>query len=167
MQSFPPTYIIRHRKENLKKCSLAGLEGLSSFRFLPYPLLNNLPDLSNYLLLAIDGQPLERADAAKGLLLLDATWRYADKMRGFVDAHYSLETRSIPPEYRTAYPRKQTACTDPERGLASVEALYIAYKILGRETEGLLDHYYWKKEFLSQIANRVSNPIDFNSLKNL
>ena len=54
-------------------------------------------------------------------------------------------------------PRKQTECTDPERGLASVEALFIAYHILGYETEGLLDHYYWKKEFLRLNSQRLQH----------
>ena len=38
--------------------------------------------------------------------------------------------------------------TDPENGLASVEALFLAYQMLGRPTEGLLDHYRWAEEFL-------------------
>jgi len=38
--------------------------------------------------------------------------------------------------------------TDPTNGLASIEALYVAYHILGRPTEGLLDHYRWANEFL-------------------
>jgi pre-rRNA-processing protein TSR3 len=38
--------------------------------------------------------------------------------------------------------------TDPGNGLASVEALYLAYHLLGRPTEGLLDHYHWAVEFL-------------------
>ena len=158
MQSFPLTYVIRHRKENLKKCSLSGLETQPSLRFLTYPLeVGSLPDLTNYLLLAIDGPPLAPADAARGLLLLDATWRYAEKMRTCVEAHCPMETRSIPSHYRTAYPRKQTECADPEKGLASVEALYIAYKILGRDVNGLLDQYYWKEAFLKKANNKDIN----------
>jgi pre-rRNA-processing protein TSR3 len=38
--------------------------------------------------------------------------------------------------------------TDPDNGLASVEALYLAHHILGRPVEGLLDHYHWAAEFL-------------------
>jgi ribosome biogenesis protein Tsr3 len=40
------------------------------------------------------------------------------------------------------------AATDPDNGLASVEALYLAYHILGRPTDGLLDQYHWGEEFL-------------------
>jgi hypothetical protein len=38
--------------------------------------------------------------------------------------------------------------TDPDNGLASIEALYLAYHILGRPTAGLLDHYHWADAFL-------------------
>jgi ribosome biogenesis protein Tsr3 len=33
-----------------------------------------------------------------------------------------------------------------------VEALFLAHLILRRETEGLLDHYYWKQDFLEANA---------------
>ena len=50
--------------------------------------------------------------------------------------------------YRTAYPRVSKQGTDPGNGLATVEALYIAYRVFGRETAGLLAHYRWAGEFL-------------------
>ena len=60
--------------------------------------------------------------------------------------------RDVPPRslhgYRTAYPRRSKRNTDPDEGLASVEALFLAYHILGRPTHGLLDHYRWAEEFL-------------------
>lgn len=150
MQKYPPTVILRHQRENLKKCSLRGLEKRSDCRFVTYPQ-GVLSDVQGYLLLAIDGPPLQPADCDRGLLLLDATWRYAAVMRRFVDRQVTLECRSIPAGYYTAYPRKQTDCPDPDAGLASIEALYIAYHILGRSTEGLLDNYYWKTPFLEMM----------------
>ena len=59
-----------------------------------------------------------------------------------------VSVSSLPLGYKTAYPRRQ----DEERGLASIEALYIAYRVLGWETEGLLDHYHWRDEFLKQFS---------------
>ena len=59
---------------------------------------------------------------------------------------------AVPPRslrgWQTAYPRTSRLGTDPNNGLASVEALYVAYHLLGRPTEGLLDHYRWAEEFL-------------------
>lgn len=147
MQTFPPTVILRHRKENLKKCSLRGLESREDFTFYTYPN-TELPILSGYITLSLDAPPLTAEDNANGLLILDGTWRYADKMFKYVETTQHLEKRSIPPEWRTVYPRKQDDCPSPERGLASVEAIYAAYTILGRDTSGLLDTYFWKDQFL-------------------
>jgi len=92
---------------------------------------------------------LSLADASYNLLLVDATWRYADVMLKKLPEN--LPTRSLPPHFVTAYPRRQ----EVEGGLASVEALYLAHQILGRETEGLLDNYHWRHEFLLQ--NRLQS----------
>jgi pre-rRNA-processing protein TSR3 len=61
--------------------------------------------------------------------------------------------RSLPKEFQTAYPRRQNDCPDPKRGLASIEAIFIAYLKMGRKTDGLLDNYYWKESFLT--CNRL------------
>lgn len=151
MNSDLPTYILRHRRENLKKCSLRGLEKRPGFHFLTYPT-SPLPDISDFVLLSLDGEPLSIKDASYGLFLLDATWRYAATMQAFVERNYKkpLKKRSIPAGFKTAYPRCQPDCPDPEAGLASIEALYIAYWVTGRDTTNLLDHYYWKDEFLAK-----------------
>lgn len=147
MQSIPPTLIIRHRLENLKKCSLRGLEARSDFVFITYPY-TELPPIDNYIILSLNAPPLTQADAPLGLLLVDATWRYAAKMMKPLTGLPHIHYRSLPDHFRTAYPRRQEDCPDPERGLASVEALFLSFLLLGRSTEGLLDHYYWKNEFL-------------------
>ncbi|MBS0616137.1 MAG: hypothetical protein JSR58_06265 [Verrucomicrobia bacterium] len=145
---FPPTIILRHRRENLKKCSLSGLETREDMRFYTYPK-DSLPDVAGYVLLTMDAPVLTPADAGRGLLLIDGTWRYAAQMRRVVPE--GIIERSLPSQYRTAYPRRQEDCPDPEKGLASIEALYVAYHILGRSTEGLLDCYFWKNGFLAQM----------------
>lgn len=149
MKKFLPTIILRHRKENLKKCSLRGLEGRNDLIFLTYPGAV-LPDLSNYFLLSLDAPPLSSKDVLKGLFLIDGTWRYAAVMEGNCGLTKNIERRSLPANLMTAYPRKQDDCADPARGLASVEALYAAYSILGRDTSGLLDNYHWKELFLAR-----------------
>lgn len=141
------TIILRHRKENLKKCSLQGLETHSDLIFYSYPI-NPPPLITNYILLSLDAPPLTREVKEYGLLLIDATWNYAEVMERSLEL--PLLRRSLPPSLRTAYPRKQTGCKDPMRGLATVEALYSAYLILGKNGEGLLDHYYWKEQFLEK-----------------
>jgi pre-rRNA-processing protein TSR3 len=152
--TYPPTIVIRHRRENLKKCSLRGLESRPDFIFLTYPNYL-LPPLNEYIILTLDAPELSPTDASHGLLIIDATWRYAAKMFKPFEHRPEYIYRSLPHQYRTAYPRRQEDCPDPDRGLASIEAIYLSYLILGRETTDLLDHYYWKEQFL--IKNQINN----------
>ncbi len=149
--------IIRHRKENLRKCSLRGLEERSDFLFFTYPecaLQGTLPPLDGYLLLDIDGEELSPVDQSP-CILVDATWRYAAVMLRQLPQLAVCKRRRLPSSWRTAYPRCQTACADPERGLASVEALYAASVIMGQPIEGLLDSYYWKQQFLEKNRSLI------------
>ena len=67
-----------------------------------------------------------------------------------------IEKRCIPGGFRTAYPRRQNDCPNPEEGLASIEALYIAYILMGRDPTGLLDNYHWKDLFLEKNRKLLS-----------
>jgi pre-rRNA-processing protein TSR3 len=149
MAIYPQTIVLRHRKENRKKCSLRGLESREDFQFFSYPN-ESLPLLEGYILLDIDGEALSKKDQDLGLFLLDATWRYADRMYKQISPEQmkKFHKRSLPHHLRTAYPRRQDDCSDPSRGLASVEALAAAYAIMGRESESLLESYHWKEDFL-------------------
>jgi pre-rRNA-processing protein TSR3 len=145
---FPPTIVIRHRKENLKKCSLAGLEKRDDFLFFTYPLKEE-PPCAGYILLSIDAEEdLSLSDASHGLLVLDATWRLANHMKKNIQLISRLIPRRLPKGLKTAYPRRQQDCPSPEQGLASIEALAAAYALLGRDPYDLLSHYFWKKDFL-------------------
>lgn len=140
---YPPTVIVRHSAENPRKCSVLPLRGRQDLLFLPYPVRER-PDLTGFVRLAAEGPELSMADAVAGILLLDGSWRRASAMvREFAD----VPPRSLH-SWQTAYPRVSKLGTDPDNGLASVEALFIAYHILGRPTAGLLDHYRWGEEFL-------------------
>ncbi len=160
MQQFPKTIILRHRRENLKKCSLRGLESRADFQFYRYPT-DPLPDLKDYILLTLKAPPLTKADDSNGLFVLDSTWRYADPMLRSIPAKETMIERSLPADFRTAYPRRQDDCSDPERGLASIEAIFAAYVVLGRDPAGLLEGYYWREAFLEK--NKVL--LDFYDYK--
>ena len=94
--------IIVRRGEDRGQCTIQPLRGTPGLDFLRYPLRRK-PDLSRHLLLAPDATPLTSADADRPLLLLDANWRHAAKMRKAVEP---VEARSIPVGWRTAYPRR-------------------------------------------------------------
>ena len=138
-----PTIIVRHPKENPKKCSVMPLKGRDDVIFLKYPA-RIVPPLDGYIRLAAEGPELSAADAACGVLLLDGSWRWAEAMEKAF-AH-------VPPRalhgWKTAYPRVSKLGTDPGNGLASIEALYLAHHILGRPTARLLDAYRWGAQFL-------------------
>lgn len=142
-----PTVIIVHPKERRAKCSVLPLRGDPRLEFFKYP--RRPADLTNYIQLGMTGPVLSAADADFGLLLLDGTWRYADEM--------AAQFREVPmrtlPAIETAYPRVSKVRDDPTGGLATVEALYAALRLLGRSTRGLLDQYPFATEFLSRNAS--------------
>lgn len=153
MNKLNTTIIIRHRRENLKKCSLRGLETRRDIDFFKFPDVNlssHLPHLNDHILLTMDAPPLTKDDCGKHLILIDATWNLAEKMEKNLGFTKHPLRRSLPSMYRTAYPRKQTGCSSPQTGLASIEALAIAFFLLGMETKGLLDHYFWKSLFFER-----------------
>lgn len=138
-----PTVIVVHPRERRSKCSVEPLRSHPDFVFTTFP--HPVPaDLTPYVRLGIGGPLLSEADFDRGLLLLDGTWRLAARMEPF---YSHVEVRSLP-EIRTAYPRKSEVYPDPTEGLATIEALYAALRILGRDTTELLNHYYWKDRFL-------------------
>src|SRR5438105_8243429 len=138
------TWIIRHRRENLKKCSLRGLE--NEFVFFKYPS-EELPDVTGVIVLGMGGEVLTPEDGAKNMILIDGTWKLAKKIETQLKGNFI--PRTLPAQIQTAYPRRQTDCPDPHSGLASIEALYIAHHILGRPKDTLLDRYFWKDLFLN------------------
>jgi pre-rRNA-processing protein TSR3 len=72
-------------------------------------------------------------------------------------AFVHIPVRSLPP-WTTAYPRLSKTRPDPEDGLATIEAIFAAYTILGRPTEGLLDNYLWADQFRALNRGRISQP---------
>lgn len=152
--------VIRHKKENLRKCSLRYFELHEPERssFFRYPLDENVSFPKNGGLLHLDGQILPH-DFTGPLIVLDATWRYASVMYTMTKGLHSLTKYALPAGWVSAYPRRQEDCTDPSRGLASIEALFVACLITGRATQKILDGYYWKEQFLQKNENLIKNYI--------
>jgi len=142
---FPPTIIVVHPKERRSKCSVEPLRGRSDFVFVRFPDPVTLP-LDNYVRLGIGGPVLSESDIDAGLLVLDGSWKLAQRMEPFY-SHVSV--RSLPPLV-TAYPRSSKIFPDPSEGLATVEAVYAALRIMNRPAENVLDDYHWKKDFMQR-----------------
>ena len=142
--SYPPTIIVVHPKERRSKCTVEPLRSRDDFVFWTFPEPGDEP-LDNFVRLGFGGPVLNAADDGhRGLLVLDGTWKLAGKMENVFN---DIPIRSLP-QTETAYPRKSKVFDDPHGGLATIEAIYIANRLLNRSTDGLLDEYYWRDEFL-------------------
>jgi pre-rRNA-processing protein TSR3 len=150
----PVDLVLRHPRERKSKCSLEPLRGRPDLRFLTWR-----PDLElradGFVLLEIGAPVLRAADAAFPLLLLDSTWRLLPRLRKALTG--APLVRSLPPSAQTAYPRRSKLSPDPDAGLASVEALFLARRLQGRSTAGLLDHYPWRDDFLRRLRHEPEN----------
>lgn len=143
-----PTTVIRHHKEKIRKCSLRFLHDRPEMTFLRQREGFTF-DATGFTLLAVDAEPLSPADAGRPLLLLDSTWRWLPQLLACVTG--TPVRRSIPGDLETAYPRSSKVFDDPARGLASIEALYVARALLGDDDPSLLDGYHWKDTFLQRL----------------
>ncbi len=146
MTRFPDTVIVVHPRERRSKCTILPLRGTAGLRFARSTSLAATGPLDGYIRLDVDAEPLRPDDASRGLLLLDGTWRWVEELAVPFGA---LATRAIQGVH-TAYPRGTSRGELPDGGLATIEALYAAHRILGRPTEGLLAHYHWGAEFLAK-----------------
>lgn len=159
-----PTVMLVHPRERRSKCTVHWLRGDPRFQFFRAP--RRPADLSGYVRLAMDGPTLSPADAASGLLVLDGTWRLVDRLAPAVG---EIPPRRLPP-FITAYPRTSKMHVDPDGGLATIEAVYAALRILGRDTTGLLSRYPWADEFLQinaklfAAATVLRSPLPASSL---
>lgn len=148
---WPPTVFVVHRRERRSKCSVEPLRGRPGFQFLTFPVKDR-PPLAGYLRVGLGGPLLSPADRIAGLLFLDGNWRLLPPMEA---AFADLPVRSLP-LWRTAYPRRSKAFTDPDEGLATIEAVFAAYLEMGRDPAGLLDAYHWARPFLEANQERIA-----------
>ena len=138
-----PTVVVVHPRERRSKCTVEPLRSRGDFVFVRFPDKVPVP-LDGYVRLGIGGTQLSASDAASGLLVLDGTWKLVARMEPF---YADLPVRSLP-NVSTAYPRVSQLYEDPYGGLATVEAVYVALKLIGQSVRGVLDNYYWKDRFL-------------------
>ena len=142
----PITIIVVHPRERRAKCTVQPLRKQPGFQFYKHPRFPQ--QLEGYVRLGLGGPVLSPADREAGLLVLDGTWRWVEPMERLVA---TLPVRSLPP-LETAYPRSSKVSENPDGGLATIEAVYAAYRLLGRDTTGLLDEYHWAQPFIEQNA---------------
>lgn len=174
----PIVVAIRHPREKRAKCSLTPVECLPGTIFRrARPGFSY--DGTGHLLLTPDAPEIGPQDAylngdelhafelsgrmdlvtrsgdgtaLRPVLLLDCVWRLLPGMRAKI--YGKPIERSLPLWIRTAYPRVSKMTDDPECGLATVEALYAAVRLMGYDCPELLDGYRWREDFLKQFSER-------------
>jgi len=166
-----PIVVVRHPKERRSKCTMQPLRWVTGFHF-----YNAVPgfsyDATGHLMLALDAPLITPEDGSwtprgcsgggaetgslpgsndlRPILLLDATWRRLPQVASCICG--SPLIRGLPSGIQTAYPRVNAEGGDPAGGLATVEALYVALRLLGDSAEGVLADYRWRAAFLSQFS---------------
>ncbi|MGF1484014.1 MAG: hypothetical protein ACFBZ8_06585 [Opitutales bacterium] len=152
-----PVIIVRHPKERLSKCSLRPLEGCAGFTFHKATPRFSL-DVAGCLLLEV-GAPVLTPDVRtnpetgqpRPLILLDSTWRLLPGLEACLVNRAQAIPVGLPAGIATAYPRVSKLAADPAGGLASVEALYVALRLLGVACADLLEAYHWREPFLAGL----------------
>lgn len=101
------------------------------------------------IVLMVGSPEISTQDIGRSLILLDGNWKHVPKLKSSLVGNPLY--RSLPP-IATAYPRKNNEGQDPVEGLASIEALYLALKLMGHDDPTILDNYYWREDFLKSVA---------------
>jgi pre-rRNA-processing protein TSR3 len=139
--------IIRHPDENLSKCTLEPLRLRKELSFFQFNTSLEI-EASNAIVLSVEAPVISKEDAGRPLILLDGNWKHVPKLKSCLRG--APIYRSLPP-VPTAYPRRNDEGLDPLEGLASIEALYLALKLLGHDDPSLLSQYHWREQFLKSV----------------
>ena len=150
--------IVLDHGETANKCTIIPLRARPDFRFFPVFGQGALGPLDAPILLHPDGRCLSdipRALPVSALASVDCVWRRLPKILPrlrWVSAPAALA--KVPDGFVTAYPRRGMPSADPEGGLATIEALFIAAALLGNWDVSLLSRYYFGRAFVERNAKR-------------
>ena len=124
--------VLVDRKENPRKCTIQVHRGRQDFSFRFFSSRKPIAAFQADCLLHVEGENLAEMDrqGLKSLALIDCTWRKVQPTLQRVEKPLPRLVR-IPDGFVTAYPRRNKEGNDPEAGLATIEALFIAAAFLG------------------------------------
>ncbi|MGZ3653264.1 MAG: hypothetical protein ACXVB9_21210 [Bdellovibrionota bacterium] len=146
--------ILMDRKENPRKCTILPQKERSDFKIRYFAGPRPIPAFEADCLLHIDGEDLSTLPRGEctSVALIDCNWK---KVAGALQKVVRPLPRlvRIPEGFETAYPRRNAEGKDPEAGLATIEALFIAAAFLGTWDETILEKYHFKSEFLERNAS--------------
>lgn len=148
----PPILVLEHPREKRHKCTVAILKGREGLAFRSVEETEGLDFHGALLLHAGADIELTPADAGRTLVLVDASWRWAERAARKIP----IERRRLP-RLETAYPRSSKLFRDPPGGLASAEAIFVVHAVFGRYEPTWLDGYRWKEDFLRVNADAIED----------
>jgi pre-rRNA-processing protein TSR3 len=143
--------VLMDHRENPAKCTIHPLKGRKDFNVRYFKGEGKIPAFESDLLLHVAGECLStwKPEAPKSIAVIDCNWK---KVAGAL-TRVSLplpKLVKIPEGFVTAYPRRNKEGKDPEAGLATIEALFIAAAFLGVWDETLLENYHFSAQFLEK-----------------
>ncbi|MGE3262676.1 MAG: hypothetical protein AB7K68_12920 [Bacteriovoracia bacterium] len=143
--------ILMDKLENPRKCTIHPVGGREDFKIRYFKGNNPIPKFESDCLLHIDGLDLStlKEKSFRSIALVDCTWKKVGAALQRVEGNLPTLVR-IPEGFTTAYPRKNKQGLDPEGGLATIEALFIAAAFLGMWDESLLEKFHFKDKFLAE-----------------
>ncbi len=146
--------IIVDHGETANKCTIMPLKYREDFRIIP---VSSTPTFVADLLLHPEGKPLSNLNLVQikveRLGAIDCVWRRLAPILATIEPIEPLLV-SIPPGFLTAYPRVSRKDFDPQGGLATIEAIFIAAAFLGTWDLSLLREYFFAEEFLEINRDR-------------
>ncbi len=142
--------ILMDRKENPRKCTILPQKEREDFTIRYFSGSRAIPAFKADFLLHINGEDLSLLEPATraSIGLIDCNWKKVAGCLQKIERPLPRLVR-IPEGAQTAYPRRNAEGKDPEGGLATIEALFVAGAFLGFWDETLLEKYYFKEAFLS------------------
>lgn len=145
--------------ETPNKCTITPLAYRTDFRLFPVYGEGSLGPLCASILLHHEGQcltTLKGADPVGALACIDCVWRrlprLCERIRWKNDQPPARA--KIPEGFKTVYPRVGRPNSDPDNGLATIEAIFIASAILGHWDLTLLSKYYYGRRFVEVNTDR-------------
>jgi ribosome biogenesis protein Tsr3 len=156
--------VIIDHSESANKCSVAPLTFRTDFRFTRVRSTNQLGPLNCELLLHHAGANILewRGKNVNGIGVIDCNWKRLPTIQRRVIAPASALV-SIPEGFVTAYPRSSKRGTDPDTGLATIEAIFTAAALVGHIDPTLFERYQWGKKYLELNAD-VFRSFDVDAL---
>lgn len=141
--------------ETPNKCTILPLDGHPDLTIVRFLRGVPLAPLSGDVFLHPEGEALDvlarSGLAPRRISLVDSLWKRLDVIVQHIEKPYPTKAR-IPEGFVTAYPRRNKKNLDPEGGLATIEALFIAAAFFGVWDETLLAKYHFGAEFLTLNA---------------